>query len=86
MSSITSILKDVAEKSTPKTPAVLKRFNNPRFADTCKTLIKERNRDSTHGNLNTLPGADPDAYCIARSKALQDVRHSKKTSWRYYVS
>ena len=35
-------------------------------------------REPTEGNLN--------AYRIARAKARRDIRHSKKTSWRNYVS
>ena len=51
----------------------------------CKDAIKERNRaikrykrEPTEGNLN--------AYRIARAKARRDVRLSKKTSWRNYIS
>ena len=85
MSSFTSILKDVAEETIPKSSAVPKRFNKPWFSDMCKYAIKERNtalerfkREPTEGNLN--------AYRIARAKARRDIRHSKKTSWRNYVS
>ena len=81
----TSILKDIAEETIPKTSAVPKRFNKPWFSDICKDAIKERNRalerfkrEPTEGNLN--------AYRIARAKARRDVRFSKKTSWRNYVS
>ena len=35
-------------------------------------------REPTEGNLN--------AYRIARAKARRDIRHSKRTSWRNYVS
>ena len=85
MSFFTSILKDIAEETIPKTSAVPKRFNKPWFSDICKDAIKERNRalerfkrEPTEGNLN--------AYRIARAKARRDIRHSKKTSWRNYVS
>ena len=85
MSLVTSILKDIAEESIPKTSAVPKRFNKPWFSDICKDAIKERNRvlerfqrEPTEGNLN--------AYRIARAKARRDIRQSKKTSWRNYVS
>ena len=90
MSSFTSILKDIAEETIPKTSAVPKRFNKPWFSDICKDAIKERNktvkltvlerfkREPIEGNLN--------AYRIARAKARRDIRHSKKTSWRNYVS
>ena len=85
MSLFTSILKDIAEETIPKTSAVPKRFNKPWFSDICKDAIKERNRalgrikrEPTEGNLN--------AYRIARAKARRDVRLSKKTSWRNYVS
>ena len=85
MSLFTSILKDIAEETIPKTSAVPKRFNKPWFSDICKDAIKERNRalerfkrEPTKGNLN--------AYRIARAKARRDVRLSKKTSWRNYVS
>ena len=85
MSLFTSILKDIAEETIPKTSAVPKRFNKPWFSDICKDAIKERNRalerfklEPTEGNLNT--------YRIARAKARRDIRHSKKTSWRNYVS
>ena len=50
-SSFTSILKDIAEETIPKTSAVPKRFNKPWFSDICK-----------------------------------DLRLSKKTSWRNYIS
>ena len=83
MSFFTSILKDIAEETIPKTSAVPKRFNKP--SDICKDAIKERNRalerfkrEPTDGNLN--------AYRIARAKARTDIRHSKKTSWRNYLS
>ena len=85
MSFFTSILKDIAEETIPKTSAVPKRFNKPWFSDICKDAIKERNRalerfkrEPTEGNLN--------AYRIARAKARRDIRHSKKTFWRNYVS
>ena len=85
MSFFTSILKDIAEETIPKTSAVPKRFNKPWFSDICKDAIKERNRalerfkpEPTEGNLN--------AYRIARAKARRDIRHSIKTSWRNYVS
>ena len=85
MSFFTSILKDIAEETIPKTSAVPKRFNKPWFSDICKDAIKERNRalerfkrEPTEGILN--------AYRIARAKARRDIRHSKKTSWRNYVS
>ena len=85
LSLFTSILKDIAEETIPKTLAVPKRFNKPWFSDICKDAIKERNRalerfklEPTEGNLN--------AYRIARAKARRDIRHSKKTSWRNYVS
>ena len=80
-----SILKDIAEKPISKTSAVLKHFNKAWFTDICKDAIKERNRalerfkrEPTGGNL--------DAYRVARAKARTDIRHSKKTSWRNYVS
>ena len=79
MSLFTSILKDIAEETIPK------RFNKPWFSDICKDAIKKRNgalemfkRELTEGNLN--------AYRIARAKARRNVRLSKKTSWRNYIS
>ena len=85
MSLFTSILKDIAKETIPKTSAVPKRFNKPWFSDICKDAIKERNmaldrfkREPTEGNLNV--------YRIGRAKARRDIRHSKKTSWRNYVS
>ena len=76
----TSNLKGTAEQTIPKTLAVPKCFNKP-----CKDTIKEHNRalerfkhEPTEGNLN--------AYRIARVKACRSIRHSKKTSWRNYVS
>ena len=84
MSLFTSILKDIAEKTIPKTSAVPKCFNKPWFTDTCKDTIKERNtalerckRELTRGYL--------DAYRNARTKARRDIRHTKKISWRNYV-
>ena len=81
----TSILKDIAEKSISKTSAVPKRFDKPCFTDTCKDVTKERSRalqrfkcEPTMDNL--------DDYRIARAKARRDIRHSKKTSWRNYIS
>ena len=81
----TSILKEIAEETIPKTSAAPKRFNKPWFSDLCKDAIKERNRalerfkrEPTEGNLN--------AYRIARAKDRRDIRHSKKISWRNYVS
>ena len=85
MSLFTSILKDIAEETIPKTSAVPKRFNKPWFSNICKDAIKERNRalerfkrEPTEGNLN--------AYRIARAKACRDIRLSKNISWRNYVS
>ena len=69
---------DIAEETIPKTMAVPKRFNKPWFSDICKHAIKEHKREPTDGNLN--------AYRIARAKARRYIRHSKKTSWRNYVS
>ena len=81
MSLFTSILKDIAEETIPKTSAVPKRSNKLWFSDICKDAIKECNRaferfklEPTKGNLNT--------YRIARAKARRDIQHSKKTSWR----
>ena len=78
-------MKDIEEEIIHKIFAVPKRFNKPSFFDICKDVIKERNRalerfkrELTEGNL--------DAYRIARAKARRDIRHSKKTSWRNYVS
>ena len=85
MSLFTSILKDIAEETIPKTSAVPKRFNKQWFSDICKDVIKERSmalerfkREPTEFNLN--------AYRIARAKARRDIRHIKKTSWRNYIS
>ena len=85
MSLFTSILKDIAEETIPKTSAVPKHFNKPWFSDICKDAIKEQNRalkrfrhESIVGNLN--------AYHIAKVNARRNIRHSKKTSWRNYVS
>ena len=68
-----------------KTSMVPKCFNKPWFTNRCKDAIKECNRalerlkcEPTRGNLNT--------YSIARAKARRDIQHSKKTSWRKYVS
>jgi len=85
MSLFTSILKDIADETVPKTSAVPKRFNKPWFNDTCKNVIKERNRvlerfkrEPTKDNLNS--------YRIARAKARREIRQSKRSSWRNYVS
>ena len=82
MSLFTSILKDIAEQTISAVP---KRFNKPWFSDTCKDSIKKCNRaierfkrEPTEGNLN--------AYRIARAKARRNIQHSKKISWRNYVS
>ena len=78
-------LEGHCRKTIPKTSAVPKRSNKPWFSDICKDAIKERNRalerfkrEPTESNLN--------AYRIARAKARRHIRHSKKTSWRNYVS
>ena len=81
MSLFTSILKDIAEGTIPKTSAVPKRFNKPWFSDICKAcnrVLERFKREPTEGNLN--------AYRIARAKARRDIRHDKNTSWRNYVS
>ena len=85
MSLFTSILKDIAEETIPKTSAVPKHFNKPWFSAICKDAIKEHNRaierfkrELTEGNLNS--------YRITRTKARRDIRYSKKISWRNYVS
>ena len=66
MSLFTSILKDIAEETIPKTSAVPKRSNKPWFSDICKDAIKERNRalerfklEPTGGNLNTYIDWEP---------------------------
>ena len=85
MSLFTSILKDIAEETIPKTSAVTKHFSEPWISDICKDAIKERNkalerfkREPTEGKLND--------YRVARAKACRDVRLSKKTSWSNYIS
>ena len=85
MSLFTSILQDIAEETIPKTSAVPKCFNKTWFSDICKDAIKERNRalerfkrEPTEGNLNS--------YRVAMAKARRYIRHSKKTSWKNYVS
>ena len=81
MSLFTSILKDIAEETIPKTSAVPKRFSKPLFSKICKEcnrVLARFNHEPTEGNLN--------AYRISRAKARRDVRLSKKTSWRNYVS
>jgi len=85
MSLFTSILKDIADETVPKTSAVPKRVRKPWFNDTVKNVIKERNRvlerfkrEPTRDNLND--------YKIARAKARREIRQSKKSSWRNYVS
>ena len=72
MSLFTSILKDIAEETIPKTSAVPKRFNKPWFSEICKDATKVRNRalgrfkrEPTEGNLN--------AYRIARAKARRYI-------------
>ena len=72
MSFFTSILKDIAEKTIPKTSAVTKRFNKPWFTDICKDAIKRCNRalerfkrEPTEVNLIS--------YQIARAKAHRDI-------------
>ena len=81
MSLFISILKDIEEE----TSAVPKRFNKPWFSDICKDAIKERNR-ALERFKREPPEGNLDAYRIARAKARRDIRHSKKTSWRNYVS
>ena len=85
MASITSILKDIAEDTIPKTSTVPKCFNKSWFSDTYKDVIKERNRalerfkrEPSEGPLN--------AYHKARAKARRYIRYSKITSWRNVVS
>jgi len=85
MSLFTSILKDIADETIPKTSATPKRIRKPWFNDTVKTVIKERNRvlerfkrEPTKDNLNS--------FKIARAKARREIRQSKKSSWRNYVS
>ena len=43
MSLFTSILKDIAEETIPKTSAVPKHLNKSWLSDICKDAIKERN-------------------------------------------
>ena len=58
MSLFTSILKDIADKTIPKTSAVPKCFNKPRMTDTCNDAVLDMlKREPTRGNL--------DAYYIA---------------------
>ena len=71
MSLFTSILKDIAEQTIPKTSAVPKRFNKTWFSDTCKDTSKERNRalerfkrEPTEDNLNAYPIARANKICL----------------------
>ncbi|XP_041367053.1 uncharacterized protein LOC121381768 [Gigantopelta aegis] len=73
MSSFTSILKEIAEETIPKTSAVPKHFTKPWFNESCKDDIKERNRhierfkrEPTWDNLS--------AYRIAKAKARREIR------------
>ena len=66
MSLFTSILKDIADKTIPKTSAVPKRFNKPSFTDTCKQVLERFKPEPTKDNL--------DAYRIVRTKARRDIR------------
>ena len=58
MSLCTSILKDIAEQTIPKTLVEAKRLNKPWFSDICKDAIKQQNSEPTEVNLK--------AYHIAR--------------------
>ena len=85
MSLFTSILKDIADETIPKTSAVPKRFNKPWFNNKCKNALQDRNRvlerfkrEPTKDNL--------DSYRIARAKVRREIRQSKRSSWRNYVS
>ena len=85
MSLLTSILMDIAEEAIPKTSAVPKHFNTPWFSDICNDAINEHN--SAHEMFKREPNeSNLNSYRIARSKVHRDIRHSKKTSWRNYVS
>ena len=81
----TSILKDIADETIPKTSAVPKCFNKAWFADICKDAIKECNRALERFKRKPTEG-NPNVYRIVRAKARRDIRHSKKTSWINYVS
>ena len=85
MSLFTSVLKAIAEETIPKTSAVPTRFNKPWFSDICKDAIKERNRAIGRFKREP-PEGNPNAYRVARAKTRRDVRLSKKTSWKNYIS
>ena len=67
ISSFTSILKNTAEETIPKTSAVQKCFNKPWFKDP----VKDRNRALKRFKREPLEG-----------NLAEFVWHSKKASWR----
>ena len=71
-------MKDIADKTIPKTSVVPKRFNKPWLSDICKDAIKQCNGPSRGSNENHQRVT----YRIARAKARRDTRHSEKTRKR----
>ena len=76
------IVKDTAEEAIRQ---YQRRFNKLWFYDICKDAIKERTSPSRGSNVNQ-PCCNLNAYRIPTAKARRDIRRSRKTSWRNYVS
>ena len=81
----TSLLYSAAEKSIPRTSTNPKHPNKPWFNDDCKKVIAER--ESVLRQFNLRPTQENlSKFKIARAKARQTIKQSKRASWRQYVS
>jgi len=81
----TDILKDIANKTVPKTKPNPKRPPKPWFNDKCKAAVAERKKALKKFSAHPTP-PNLDLFRISRAKARRIIREEKKNSWRTYVS
>ena len=79
----TSLIYSAAEKSIPRTST--KHPNKPWFNDDCKKAIAERKSVLRQFNLRPTQ-ENLSNFKIARAKARQTIKQSKRASWRQYIS
>ena len=79
----TSLIYLAAEKSIPRTST--KHPNKPWFNDDCKKAIAEQKSVLRQFNLRPTQ-ENLSNFKIARAKARQTIKQSKRASWRQYIS
>ena len=81
----TSLVYSAAEKSIPRTSASPRHPIKPWFNEDCKKAIAERKRVLRNFNLRPTQ-ENLTKFKIARAKARRTIKHSKRRSWRQFVS